>query len=252
MLRAAAVRAIEGMKLPSRPKNQRQGRIQKRYQARRLEILRAAGNEFRAHGFEQTGMREIAAAAGLSPANLYNYFRGKDEILFFCQDNSLDRMIAALEKARRLRTGVGERLRFVIVSHVMCVLDEVEGSAAHLIPTELPAGMQRTLVTKRDRYEDGVRQLIVAGMRGGEFVECDAALATRALLGALNWSVRWFNPEGALTAGAIASGFADYLIRGLLVNRRTARGPASRRGMRTTMGTMIAADTKKHAYEGQR
>ena len=37
-------------------------------------------------------MRDIAVAADLSPANLYHYFSGKDEILFFCQDRTLDRL----------------------------------------------------------------------------------------------------------------------------------------------------------------
>src|SRR5512137_460150 len=87
------------------------GRLKQRYLARRLEILRAAGREFRTHGFAETGMREIAAASALSPANLYNYFHGKHEILFFCQDNSLDRLIASLEDARRLRISGAERLR---------------------------------------------------------------------------------------------------------------------------------------------
>ncbi len=196
--------------------NQRNGRVRDRYLARRLEILRAAGKEFQTRGFAETGMREIGAAAGLSPANLYNYFHGKDEILFFCQDSSLNRMIAAFEKARRSPIGAAEKLRIVIVAHMRCVLDEVEGSAAHLLTNALPAPMQRRLVAKRDRYEEGVRQLISSGARSGEFVRCDPALATRAILGALNWSARWFSPEGALTAGEIAERFADYLIRGLL------------------------------------
>jgi len=191
-------------------------RAERRYLARRLEILRAAGKQFRVSGFAETGMRDIATAADLSPANLYNYFRGKHEILFFCQDVSLDRLLAALEKARHLRAGVAEKLRMVIVSHLRCVLDEVEGSAAHLLTSALAPRLQRSLVVKRDRYEEGVRQLIVAGARTGEFVPCDPALAARAVLGALNWSVRWFNPEGALTAVEIAEGFANYLIRGLL------------------------------------
>jgi len=191
-------------------------RAERRYLARRLEILRAAGKQFRVSGFAETGMRDIAAAADLSPANLYNYFRGKHEILFFCQDVSLDRLLAALEKARRLRAGAAEKLRMVIVSHLRCVLDEVEGSAAHLLTSALAPRLQRSLVVKRDRYEEGVRQLIVAGTRTGEFVPCDPALAARAVLGALNWSVRWFNPDGAMTAVEIAEGFANYLIRGLL------------------------------------
>jgi len=199
------------------------GRLRRRYLARRLEILRAAGEEFRTNGFAETGMRDIAQAASLSPGNLYNYFQGKHEILYFCQDNSLDRMLASLEKSRRLRTAAAERLRFVIVSHVRCVLDEVEGSAAHLLTSALPPRLQRSLMAKRDRYEEGVRQLIVAGARSGEFIPCDPALVARAVLGALNWSVRWFNPDGSLTASEIAEGFADYLIRGLLAKPNAVR-----------------------------
>ena len=220
------------------------GRIRRRYLARRLEILRAAGREFRVRGFAETGMRDIAAAASLSPANLYNYFRGKHEILFFCQDNSLDRMIAALDKARRLRIGSAARLRLVIVSHLRCLLDEVEGSAAHLLTNALPARLHRYLVTKRDRYEAGVRHLIAAGARSGEFVSGDPALAARALLGSLNWSVQWFSPEGPLTATEIAEGFADYLIRGLLTKPDNLQ-PASAENLRHVAREIRFHDVKR-------
>ena len=66
---------------------------------RRLAILKAAARAFRDKGFAAAGMRDIAVAADLSPANLYHYFRGKDELLFFCQDRSLDRLLAALASA---------------------------------------------------------------------------------------------------------------------------------------------------------
>jgi AcrR family transcriptional regulator len=211
--------------LRRRMNNQPNGRHPRRYLARRLEILRAAGRTFREQGFAETGMRDIAEAAALSPANLYNYFQGKHEILFFCQDNSLDRMIGALEKARRMRAGAAEKLHIIIVSHLRCVLDEVEGSAAHLLTSVLPAPLRRGLIAKRDRYEEGVRQLIAAGTRSGEFVACDPTLTACAILGALNWSVRWFSPEGRLTPTEIAEGFADYLIRGLLSKPQTLRRP---------------------------
>jgi len=197
-------------------KNHRNGRGRRRYLARRLEILRAAGREFRSRGFMETGMRDIAEAAALSPANLYNYFHGKHDILFFCQDSSLDRMISALEKARRARTCAASRLRLVMISHLHCLLDEVEGSAAHLLTSALPARQQRYLVAKRDRYEIGVRNLIASGMRTGEFAPGDAALVARAMLGALNWSVQWYRPDGPQTAAEIAEQLANYLVRGLL------------------------------------
>jgi AcrR family transcriptional regulator len=209
-------------------KTQGNSRLYRRYLARRLEILRAAGKEFRVRGFAETGMRDIAAAADLSPANLYNYFGGKHDILFFCQDVSLDRMIAALNGARRSRASTAAKLRVVIVSHLRCMLDEIEGSAAHLLTNRLPARQQRMLGLKRDRYEDGVRQLIAAGVRSSEFLPCDPALAARAILGALNWSARWFHPDGPLTAREIAEAFADHWIRGLLAKPERIRslGPA--------------------------
>jgi len=203
-------------------------RLRRRYLARRLEILRAAGQQVRIRGFAETGMRDIAAAADLSPANLYNYFGGKQDILFFCQDVSLGRMIAALDEARRSRATSAAKLRAVIVSHLRCMLDEIEGSAAHLWTNSMPPRQHRLLLMKRDRYEDGVRQLIAAGVRSGEFLPCDPALAARAILGALNWSVRWFRPDGPLTAKEIAEAFADHWIRGLLAKPEAIRalGPA--------------------------
>jgi AcrR family transcriptional regulator len=209
----------------------RTSRLQRRYLARRLEILRAAGREFRVCGFAETGMREIAAAADLSPANLYNYFRGKDEILFFCQDNALDRLIANLDKARRAKTNSTEKLRSVIAFHLHCVLDEVEGSAAHLLTNSIPHRLQKRLLAKRDRYEHGVRRLIVAGIRSDEFFPTDPALAARAILGALNSTVLWFSPQGPLSPDAVAESFATYLIRGLRSNRALVRPDRSGRSL---------------------
>jgi AcrR family transcriptional regulator len=214
-------------------------RSERRHLARRLQILRATGKMLRMQSFSDMKMRDIAAAADLSPANLYNYFKGKHELLFFCQDNSLDRMLAALRTARSAKASAAEKLRLVIESHLRCVLDDVEGSAAHLLTSNLPAHLQRPLIAKRDRYEDGVRQLIVAGIQSGEFIACDAALATRAILGALNWSVRWFSSEGPLTASQIAEEFSYFLTRGLMTKPSNFRRQAPTRKVSGEVGKLI-------------
>ncbi len=48
---------------------------------RRSEILAAAQTCFARSGFHQTSMQEICAEAGMSPGNLYRYFRSKEEII---------------------------------------------------------------------------------------------------------------------------------------------------------------------------
>jgi AcrR family transcriptional regulator len=106
---------------------------------------------FRARGFANAGMRDIATAADLSPGNLYHYFRGKNELLFFCQDRSADRLLAALTVARRDRRPLPDRLRDMAIAHVLCLIDEVEGSAAHLEINTLPPRLRARIVAKRDQ-----------------------------------------------------------------------------------------------------
>jgi AcrR family transcriptional regulator len=190
-------------------------RVRERAEARRFEILRAAARVFRRRGFAATGMREIAAEAGLSPANLYHYFNGKQELLYFCQDRSLDRMLAALDEPRPPEHPIRERLREVLVAHARCLLDEFDGSAAHLEVGGLPPELRQTLVDKRDRYERGVRRLVAEGIGSGEFAPCDPEIVTRAMLGAVNWSARWFRPDGPRRASSVAADLSDYLLRGL-------------------------------------
>jgi len=178
--------------------------------------MRAAARVFRQHGFAGAGMRDIGIAADLSPGNLYHYFRGKDELLFFCQDRAVDRLLRALREARRGRGPLPTRLRELAAAHVLCLLDEVEGSAAHLEVNALPPRLRTRIVAKRDAYERGVRALVSAGVRAGTLRARDPIVATRAFLGALNWTAQWFRPEGPQSGQQVADCVADYAVAGLL------------------------------------
>src|SRR5256885_5377388 len=96
-------------------------RVQRKNEARRQEILRAAARVFRRLGLSATGMREIAEEADLSPGNLYYYFSGKDEILLFCQERTLVRLLASVEEARDRKSTRLNSSHLVISYAVFCL-----------------------------------------------------------------------------------------------------------------------------------
>ena len=195
-------------------------RVQRKNEARRVSILRAAARVFRRLGVSATGMREIAEEADLSPGNLYYYFSGKDEILLYCQERTLERLAAGVKAARAIPGSWAGRLRSVLSGHVHCMLDELEGATAHLEVEALPQAMRAGVVQKRDAYERAVRALVAEGVKAGEFAAADPALVTRAMLGAVNWTARWYRHDGAQSASEIANSLSDYLVRGMLTAKK--------------------------------
>jgi AcrR family transcriptional regulator len=193
----------------------RGARRARRRDRQRDAILRAAARLFRERGFADTGMRDIAAAADLSAANLYHYFNGKNDLLFYCQDRALDRMLAAIASARRETRAAAARLRIVFTAHLQTLLDEIEGATAHLQVDSLPPALRNAIVRKRDRYERALRRIIAEGTASGELADMDPAVVARAMLGAMNWTVTWFRPEGPGSAAAVGDVISRYLVRGV-------------------------------------
>ena len=204
------VRKSNGRSVYGRP-----SRRARRRDDRRTAILRAAATLFRERGFAETGMRDIADAADLSAANLYHYFDGKHDLLAYCQDRALDRMLEAIAAARRATPSNAERLRLVFTAHLRTLLDEIEGATAHLQIDSLPPRVRAAIVKKRDRYEHALRRLLSDGMRSGELVDMPPAIVARAMLGALNWTVTWFRPDGPDTAAVVGDVIGRYLVRGI-------------------------------------
>jgi TetR/AcrR family transcriptional regulator, cholesterol catabolism regulator len=204
----------------------------RRRDRQRDAILRAAARLFRERGFADTGMRDIAAAAELSAANLYHYFDGKHDLLFYCQDRALDRMIAATIAARRESASATERLRIVCAAHLQTLLDEIEGATAHLQIDSLPPALRDEIVKKRDRYERAVRKLIADGIKAGELVDADPAIITRAMLGAMNWTVTWFRPDGTDTAARVGEIISRFLVRGVAMRTPAVKHTLSEVGRR--------------------
>lgn len=182
---------------------------------KKVEILQSATEAFGRNGYSATTMQDISNKLLMTKGSLYYYFKNKEEILYFCQDYSLDRLLQLLKEVEALDVPPDEKLKRLIVGQVSLILDELKAAAMHADFQMLSPRLLGKIIRKRDRYERGVRQIIGDGIDRGMFIHCDPKLVTLAILGAINWAVKWFSPTGSMTAEQIGRSFADYFIRGL-------------------------------------
>jgi AcrR family transcriptional regulator len=182
---------------------------------KKLEILQSAAEAFRRNGYSATTIDDISKKLLMTKGSLYYYFKNKEEILYFCQDYSLDRLLELLKEIKALDAPADEKLRQLIISHVNIILDELKAAAMHADFQMLSPSLLGKIIRKRDRFERGVRRIIQDGINDGIFTKGDPKLVTFAILGAINWTVKWFSPGGPMTAEQIGESFADYFIRGL-------------------------------------
>jgi hypothetical protein len=118
-----------------------------------------------------------------------------------------------------------EKLRKLIVAFVHLIIDELHSTALTLDLQALSAPLLRKVIARRDRFDRGLRALIQEGIDRRLFVSTDPKLVSFAIMGAVNWIPKWFDPAGASTSDEIGRAFADYLLAGL----RTGDGAATAR-----------------------
>jgi len=178
----------------------------------RVEILKSAAIAFRRLGYHGATVEQIAAALQMKKGNLYYYYRNKEEILLACHQYSLDRLLALLEEVEQSDAAPAEKLRRLIVSFVHTILDELHGTALFLDLEALTVAHRKQVIARRDRFDHGMRRVIEEGVRSGDFGNIDAKLLSFAILGAVNWIPRWYQPDGPASSQEIADRFADYLV----------------------------------------
>jgi AcrR family transcriptional regulator len=183
--------------------------------AKRVEILRSAAAAFRRRGYHGASVGEIASALGMTKGNLYYYFKNKEEILYFCHDYSLEILLDLLKKVQASKQPPDVQLKQLVEAFIHVILDELHGTALTMDLQALSPPLLRKVIAKRDRFDRGIRAVIQAGMDRRLFARGDAKLLTFAILGAVNWTTRWFDPAGPARSASIARVFADYLVAGL-------------------------------------
>jgi AcrR family transcriptional regulator len=183
---------------------------------RRTEILKSAAAAFRRRGYHGASVDEIASALEMTKGNLYYYFKNKEEILFACHEYSLDKLLALMDAVHAEQASPETKLRKLMLAFVHLILDDLHGTALTLDPEALSPPLLARVIAKRDQFDHGIRAIIQQGIDQGQFRPGDPKMIEFAMMGAVNWISKWFDPAGAQTSDQIGDAFADYLVGGLL------------------------------------
>jgi AcrR family transcriptional regulator len=182
--------------------------------AKRGEVVRKAAELFDAAGYHNTGVADIAAAAGISKPTLYHYFASKDEILFWIHEEYMDELIARQEKRARISISPSACLLELMADMLEMTETRPGVRVFHEHLRELREDQQQLVREKRERYQSMVEAVIDEGVSSGELRALDPRLTTLGLFGMVNWAYQWFRPDGPLRSREIAYLFWDVFLHG--------------------------------------
>jgi AcrR family transcriptional regulator len=183
----------------------------------RDDILLAAAQVFSEKGFHAASMQDIAERVNLQKASLYHHVSSKQEILVALLDRALDLLTERLMLVMDQPLPIEDKLRQAMASYLETLTEHRELSAVLLMEyRSLDPELYARHIPRRDRYESLWRVLIQQGIEEGVFCCCDPVMATRALLGVMNWTITWYRKGGPLQPLEVARQYTDLFLFGLL------------------------------------
>jgi AcrR family transcriptional regulator len=179
--------------------------------ARRL--MAAAVESFAARGYHATTTRDIATAAGMSPAALYVHFPAKSAVLFAISRSGHERTLAMVERVvathddpvDAMRVLVEEFVAWHAKRHVVARVVQHELAA-------LPPEDYRVVVDLRRRTEAMVREVITRGVEQDRFTVPDVRTAARAVLSLGIDVARWYSPASKPSPSVLGKQYAELVL----------------------------------------
>ncbi len=208
--------------------------------AERVEA--AALRLFAVHGFEATGIRQIAQEAGLSVASLYHYMGSKEDLLDRLMRASMEHLLVPAADILQSTPDPRERIVRLVDLHVQKHAKErLLSVVADTELRSLSPARRLELVAMRDEYEAMWQETIAEGVREGYFRVADVKMAVVAVLEMCTGVAHWYSPAGRLTLDEISRAFVDMTVSLLAgpADRRAASDGKPRRhgvGARTSKG----------------
>jgi TetR/AcrR family transcriptional regulator, cholesterol catabolism regulator len=196
------------------------------YVARRQELIRAAASAFKTQGLSNTSVDDVARAAGVDRASLYYYFGTKKELF---DAVVLDALISNIEIAERICSGddrpiekLGQLIKRLMMSYAeyypQLYVYVQENPAQIGTASKLHGGLD--ILELQRRFDRALIDIVQQGIDAGEFrSDLSPRVAAFGIIGMVNWSHRWFQPDGPVSAADVGETFARLACDGLSIHR---------------------------------
>jgi len=181
-------------------------------------MLETARRLFWENGYNATSMREIAMSYGCRPANIYNFFSDKEEILFEVLREEMEQIIHPIKHLEEDdHTSPMEQLRFVIESHLRVTLSyrRSSGLLFDVALDSLSPGKRKIIIGFRDTYDRIIRKVIRRGIDTGVFPKLDVRLAGFMIASMITRTRIWFHPKKGVSVSELADLISDFALNGL-------------------------------------
>jgi len=183
----------------------------------REDILEAAAQVFRQKGFHGASMNDIAEAVNLQKASLYHHVSSKQEILLEILDRALQLLLERVSSITTQNIPADQKLRLMIREYMQILAENVDLATVLLFEHRALERRQHARhVPNRDKFEALWRDVLTEGVDKKIFRCDDIALAVRALLGLMNWTITWYREGGDKTIEQIADDYSNLLLNGML------------------------------------
>jgi AcrR family transcriptional regulator len=199
---------------------------QKRSEARKEQILKAAEKIFAKKGFHEATISEVAREAGLSDATIYEYFSTKEELLFSIPRETTRRGMERMEGYLKGIRGAGNKIRTIIYHYLLFYQNEPDYASVIMLVLKSSRKFLETEAYQviREGFR-GILSVIQEGIDSGEFrPDTDPYLVRQMILGAMEHIViRWLllgKPKDILQ---YADPITDMIIDGIQ-NRTQTQG----------------------------
>ena len=174
----------------------------------------AAVESFASRGYHATTTRDIAGAAGMSPAALYVHFPSKAALLFAISRYGHEQTLALVENVVAKVSDPVERIRLIVEDFV--AWHARRHTVARVVQYELNALPDKefeVVAELRRKIERIVREVIAEGARLGSFTVNDPHTAARAVLSLGVDVARWYTERTGKTPKALGRDYAELVLR---------------------------------------